>query len=199
MRIVFALGTSMPVSMIVVHSSTFARWPTKSRITRSSSRSCICPCATAMRASGTSASSIARRFSIVSTSLCRKYTWPPRFSSRSIASRITPSSSRRTKVLIASRFCGAVAITEKSRRPSSAMPSVRGIGVAVSVSTSTSARNAFSASFCRTPKRCSSSMITSPSRLNFTSPDKSLCVPMTISTEPSLICCIGRRYFLAGS
>ena len=60
---------------------------------------------------------------------------------------------------MASRFCGAVAITEKSRRPSSDRPSVRGIGVAVSVSTSTSARSAFSASFWRTPKRCSSSTI----------------------------------------
>jgi hypothetical protein len=60
-----------------------------------------------------------------------------------------------TKVLIARRFCGGVAITEKSRRPSSERPSVRGIGVAVRVSTSTCARSAFSASFWRTPKRCS--------------------------------------------
>jgi len=43
-----------------------------------------------------------------------------------------------TKVLIASRRCGAVAITEKSRIPSSDIASVRGIGVAVKVSTSTS-------------------------------------------------------------
>jgi hypothetical protein len=55
-----------------------------------------------------------------------------------------PSEKLLTKVLIASRFCGAVAITEKSRRPSSDMASVRGIGVAVSVSTSTSARRRFS-------------------------------------------------------
>src|SRR5260363_25107 len=70
-------------------------------------------------------------------------------------------------------FCGAVAITEKSRNPSSASPSVRGIGVAVSVSTSTCARSAFSCSFWRTPKRCSSSMITSPSRLKRNCLDKS--------------------------
>ena len=50
-----------------------------------------------------------------------------------------------TKVLIARRFWGAVAITEKSRMPSSDMASVRGMGVAVSVSTSTSARRRFSA------------------------------------------------------
>ena len=49
------------------------------------------------------------------------------------------------------------------------MPSVRGIGVAVSVSTSTSARSAFSCSFWRTPKRCSSSITSRPRRLNFTS------------------------------
>ncbi|XQU67722.1 hypothetical protein OJJOAM_000453 [Cupriavidus sp. H18C1] len=70
------------------------------------------------------------------------------------------------------------------------MPSVRGIGVAVSVSTSTSARSVFSASFWRTPKRCSSSMMTSPSRWKRTSSDSSLCVPITISTVPSLICLI---------
>ncbi len=92
---------------------------------------------------------------------------------------------RATKVLIASRRCGAVAITEKSRRPSSAMPSVRGIGVAVSVSTSTSARSAFNCSFWRTPKRCSSSMMTRPRFLNLMSCCSSLCVPITMSTLPS--------------
>jgi hypothetical protein len=56
-------------------------------------------------------------FSMVSTSLCRKYTWPPRLNSRSSASRMMPSEKLLTKVLIARRFCGAVAITEKSRRP----------------------------------------------------------------------------------
>ena len=96
-------------------------------------------------------------------------------------------SSRRTNVLMARRFCGAVAITEKSRIPSSDIPSVRGIGVAVSVKTSTSARSDLSTSFWRTPKRCSSSMMTSPRRMKLTSFDKSLCVPMTISMVPSLM------------
>ncbi len=86
-----------------------------------------------------------------------------------------------------SRFCGAVAITEKSRIPSNDMPRVRGIGVAVSVKMSTSARSAFSASFCRTPKRCSSSMITRPRRLNCTLLERTLWVPMTISTVPSVM------------
>ena len=86
---------------------------------------------------------------------------------------------------MARRRCGAVAITDRSRRPSSAMPSVRGIGVAVSVSTSTSARSAFIASLWRTPKRCSSSTISRPRRLNLTSPDSSLCVPTMMSMVPS--------------
>ena len=118
MRMVLACGLSMPVSMIVVHSSRLARWPVKSRITRSSSRSFIWPWPVTMRASGTSFSSFSRMLAMVSTSLCRKYTWPPRLSSRSTASRMMPSEKRLTKVLIARRFCGAVAITEKSRRPS---------------------------------------------------------------------------------
>ena len=53
--------------------------------------------------------------------------------------------------------------------------------MAVSVSTSTSARSALIASLWRTPKRCSSSMISRPRRLNFTSLDSSLCVPTTMS------------------
>ncbi len=77
---------------------------------------------------------------------------------------MTPLPSLRTKVLIDRRRCGAVAMTLRSRSPSSAMPSVRGIGVAVSVSTSTSARSAFIASLWRTPKRCSSSITSSPRR-----------------------------------
>ncbi len=92
-----------------------------------------------------------------------------------------------TNVLIASRRCGAVAITEKSRMPSSDIASVRGIGVAVSVSTSTSARSFFSCSFWRTPKRCSSSMITRPRFANLTSAWISLWVPMTRSMVPALI------------
>jgi len=62
------------------------------------------------------------------------------------------------------------------------------MGVAVSVSTSTSARRRLSASFCRTPKRCSSSMIASPRRASFTPRDRSLCVPITMSISPVASC-----------
>ena len=70
-----------------------------------------------------------------------------------------------TNVLIDRRAAGGVVISDSSRRPPIAMLSVRGIGVAVSVSTSTSARSCFSFSLSLTPKRCSSSMISRPSRL----------------------------------
>ncbi|MNY60462.1 hypothetical protein D3C86_1970150 [compost metagenome] len=62
---------------------------------------------------------------------------------------------------------------------------VRGMGVAVSVSTSTSARSAFICSLWRTPKRCSSSMISRPRSWNLVDSDSSLCVPTTMSTVPS--------------
>ena len=45
--------------------------------------------------------------------------------------------------------------------------SVRGIGVAVSVSTSTFARSRLIFSLCCTPKRCSSSITSSPRSLSF--------------------------------
>ena len=63
--------------------------------------------------------------------------------------------------------------------------SVRGIGVAVSVSTSTSVFSALIASLWVTPKRCSSSTTSRPSRLKRTSPLSSRWVPMTTSTVPS--------------
>ncbi|MNS96837.1 hypothetical protein D3C72_1311530 [compost metagenome] len=74
---------------------------------------------------------------------------------------------------------------DRSRMPDTAMFSVRGIGVAVRVRMSTSLRSALSCSFWRTPKRCSSSMITRPRFLIFTSSCSSLCVPMTMSILPS--------------
>jgi hypothetical protein len=74
---------------------------------------------------------------------------------------------------------------DSSRRPVIAICSVRGIGVAVSVSTCTSAFSAFSRSLWTTPKRCSSSTITRPSRLNSTPLARSAWVPTTMSTVPS--------------
>ena len=91
--------------------------------------------------------------------------------------------------MIDRRAAGGVVISDSSRRPPIAMFSVRGIGVAVSVSTSTSARSCFSCSLSFTPKRCSSSMISRPSRSNFTPLCSSRCVPITMSIWPDSRLC----------
>ena len=57
-----------------------------------------------------------------------------------------------------------------------------GIGVVVSVSRCTLARRALSASLCRTPKRCSSSMTSNPRSGNSTSCCNKRCVPIRTST-----------------
>ena len=61
------------------------------------------------------------------------------------------------------------------------------MGVAVRVRISTSARNALSASFWRTPKRCSSSTMTKPKRLKCVSLESNLWVPITMSASPAAI------------
>ena len=68
--------------------------------------------------------------------------------------------------------------------PSRHMCSVRGIGVAESVSTSTVVRRVLSHSLSSTPKRCSSSMMTSPRSLKATSFCRMRCVPIRMSTFP---------------
>ena len=73
----------------------------------------------------------------------------------------------------------------RSRIPDIAILSVRGIGVAVMVRISISARIDLSVSFCRTPKRCSSSIMASPRFLNFILFWMSAWVPMTISMVPA--------------
>ena len=75
---------------------------------------------------------------------------------------------------------------DRSRIPARDICSVRGIGVAVSVRTSRFVLRRLIFSLSATPKRCSSSMMSSPGFLNSTSFDKSRCVPMTISILPLL-------------
>ena len=65
------------------------------------------------------------------------------------------------------------------------MCSVRGIGVADIDSTSTSNRSCRRSSFWATPKRCSSSTITSPRFCGTTSRDSTRWVPTSTSTLPS--------------
>ena len=148
--------------MIVVARSTSTSPRTK-RSMRPSIRSLsICPWIDETRASGTSS---ARRRATTGSSRMRLFTTktcPPRSISRRTASAIASSLSRPTTVSMACRPSGGVVRFEMSRMPSSAMCSVRGIGVAESVRMSTRARIALRRSFCLTPKRCSSSTITRP-------------------------------------
>ena len=62
---------------------------------------------------------------------------------------------------------------------------VRGIGVADIESTSTLSFSCRSSSFCLTPKRCSSSITSSPRSLARTSRESSRWVPIRMSREPS--------------
>ena len=86
-----------------------------------------------------------------------------------------------------------------SRTPDSDICMVRGMGVADSVSTSMDSRRFFICSLWPTPKRCSSSMMTSPRSCGFTSRDSKRCVPTSTSTSPSwkplraAACCAGVR------
>ena len=153
-------------------------------MTCSSSRSGICPWPIRMLASGTSFCSSEAMRPMSSTRLWMKYTWPPRFISRRQASRITTSLHSDTKVLTASRSAGGVVIKDISRMPPKAMFRVLGIGVAVRVSTSISLRRDLIDSLCRTPKRCSSSMITRPTSLKSFVCPSNRWVPITTSTLP---------------
>lgn len=143
------------------------------------------PCATAMRASGTSSLSLAATRLIEATRLCTKKIWPSRISSRRMAAPICFSSYGPTNVRIGCRSSGGVRIVDISRMPVRPISSVRGIGVADMASTSTWVRRCFMASLCSTPKRCSSSMMIRPRSLKRTSGLNSRWVPMTTSTEPA--------------
>ena len=80
-----------------------------------------------------------------------------------------------------------------------AMLRVRGMGVADRVSISTPMKLCFSFSLWRTPKRCSSSMMTSPRSWKRTSLDSSRWVPTTMSALPAWrlrrasFCCLAVR------
>ncbi len=138
-----------------------------------------------MRAPGHSAASLSRTKAMVATRLCRKNAWPPRASSASSARATVSSVSRTMRVSTATRSCGGVRSSDRSRTPVIAMCSVRGIGVALSVSTSAPGLRRFSISLCATPKRCSSSITMSPRSLNFTRFDSRACVPMAMSSDPA--------------
>ena len=80
-------------------------------------------------------------------------------------------------------------MTLMSRVFTRAMCSVRGIGVAERASTSMPCFHCFIFSFWATPKRCSSSIMSSPRSWNTTSDWSRRCVPMMMSTFPSASRC----------
>ena len=82
------------------------------------------------------------------------------------------------------RSTGGSSMVLMSRMPLMAMFRVRGMGVADRVSMSTPMKASFSFSLCLTPKRCSSSMMTSPRSWNLMSSLSSRWVPTTMSTVP---------------
>ena len=86
---------------------------------------------------------------------------------------------------IGRRPSGGVSITEMSRTPARLICRVRGIGVADIESTSTLSFSWRRSSFCRTPKRCSSSTTSSPRSAARTSRESSRWVPIRMSTLPS--------------
>ncbi len=171
--------------MIVVETSTSNLRSQKSTITCSSTASGSWPCATAMRASGTSSASCAATRLIEETRLCTKKICPSRSSSRRIAAPTCLSLYGPTKVRIGCRSSGGVASVDISRMPVTAISSVRGMGVALIARMSTLVLSFFRASLCSTPKRCSSSMMTSPRSLKWMLGLSRRCVPITISTVPS--------------
>ena len=105
------------LSTMVVQSSTSASPFAKRCILDARRGDGIWPCATSMRASGTSAWRREAILSMVSTRLWRKNVWPPRASSRRIAERMVSSESRVTCVSVATRSRGGVRRSEKSRVP----------------------------------------------------------------------------------
>ena len=181
----FALGMSIPDSIIVVHTRTSISPPANLSIAFSSSFGGICPCATKTLHSGTNCFISCAIWSMLCTRLWTKKTWPFRSISLRIASLINCSLNSATKVLTGVLYSGALSMMLMSRIPDSAKLSVLGIGVAVKVKTSTSERNFFSFSLWATPNLCSSSIITKPRFLNFTSSWMILCVPIQISIWPA--------------
>lgn len=118
----------------------------KSLITRSNSRSRICPCPTITRASGTSAVSFLLYFQCLRHHCGdNKPVRHARFHAKSL--RTTRSSFWRTKVLILNRRAGGVEIMDRSRIPFIAILRVLGIGVAVRVRISIFARSCLIFSF----------------------------------------------------
>ncbi len=182
---VFTLGRSSPFSTILDDIKISISLVSNEWIISESVSSGSFACAIAVRAVGNSEATtswIMERFRILGDT---KYTWPLRDNSFSIASLSTASVSFFTTVSISFLPCGAVVIIESDRIPESAIDNVRGIGVADSERISICARIFFRCSFCFTPKRCSSSIISSERFVHGIACESNACVPIIIAGFPS--------------
>ena len=104
-----------------------------------------------------------------------------------MASRSASVDGRATRVSTALRAPGAVASTDTSRSPISAMARERGIGVAVRLSTWQPRDSRLRSAFWAQPKRCSSSTTTRARSAKATSSPSSACVPTTTRASPDAI------------
>ena len=77
-------------------------------------------------------------------------------------------------------------MTERSRSPNNVKASDLGIGVAVIISTCGVFPFSINFTLCSTPKRCCSSIMTSPSLPNFIFSSRIACVPMIKSSSRTL-------------
>ena len=167
MMSVLVCGLSMPLSMMVVATSTSMlagrerlHHPLELVLGHLAVRRRRCAPRARRRARGATASSM--RLDAVA----RRSRPARRARARGGSRRATTSASYSpTCTCTGKRLGGGVSMTDMSRTPDSDICSVRGIGVAVSVSTSTCSRRFFRCSLCSTPKRCSSSMTTRPRSL----------------------------------
>jgi hypothetical protein len=186
MTMVLAVGTSMPVSMMVEHSSRLKRCATKSRITRSSSRSGIWPWATAMRASGSSFFELLAPVLDGLDLVVQEVDLPAalQLAQHRLADHAV--------ALVAHEgLDGQAALRRGGDHAQVAQAlqrhaQVRGMGVAVSVSTSTSARSAF---ICLLVAHAEAVLLVDDQQAQVLELGgfslSSLCVPTTMSTLPS--------------
>ena len=181
----FALGTSNPLSIIVVATKTSNSPFIKANINSSSFFPSICPWPIPTRAFGTKRWIIPATSLMFSILLLIKKTCPLRWISYEIASRIISSLKPTTLVSIGYLLGGGVVITDKSRAAINENCKVLGIGVAVNVSVSTLAAIVLSLSLTFTPNFCSSSTINNPKSLKTTFLLTNWCVPITMSSFPS--------------
>ena len=184
-KMVFALAMSNPASIIVVATKTSYSPPTNLSITSSNASPSSCPCAIPILALGTKVFINPPNCIKSCTRLCMKNICPPRSISNSTASLISFSLKTCNSVRTGCRLGGGVLIILKSRAPINEKWSVLGMGVAVRVNVSTLALNCFNFSFTPTPNFCSSSIMSRPKSLNFTSLLTMRWVPIIISILPS--------------